>query len=266
MIVKQVFLIIKIEDIVGPKLPIRTGMDQERFDELCESIKRLGLIEPIVVKKKGRKFEIVAGHRRYLACKNLEMKTINAVLIGNLDADTEAVKFAENMVREEVHPVDEAVFLRAIMNNEKIDEYKLADKLGKSKTYIFDRLMILEYPDILKSAFLAGKVNYSHCRELRKIKDLEGLETYLNHAIDSGASCNVIKQWVSDYNTVRSTDSLERVSDVDGLGGQEPKVATIICECCKGEVDLNASRIIRACLPCVQALRETPVPVEAAKE
>jgi len=260
MIVKQVFLIVKLEDIIGPELPIRKGMDQERFDELCESIARLGLIEPIVVKKKGRKFEIVAGHRRYLACKNNEHKNMNCVLIGRKDADTEAVKFAENMVREEVHPIDEAVFMQAIMDREKIDEYELADKLGKGKSYIFERLLILQYPDILKAAFMAGQVNHSKCRELFKIKDLEGMETYLQHAIDSGASSQVIKQWVSDYNTVNRDENLERVTDTDGLGGREPKVATVVCECCKGEVELNQSRIVRACIPCIKVLNEQ-VPV-----
>ncbi len=262
MISKQVFLIVKTEDIIGPGVPIRKGMDQEKFDELCESVRTLGLIEPIVIVKKGKKFEIVAGHRRYLACKDNNMKTINCVLIGTKDADIEAVKYAENMVREDVHPIDEAVFMQAIMDKDKIDEYQLADRLGKGKSYVFERLQILKYPDILKAAFLADQVNYSKCRELYKLKDMEGLETYLTHAIESGASCGVIKQWVTDYNTVHREQSVERVEDYNRLGAQEPKQQTVVCECCKAEYSLNDTRIARVCQPCLVVLNQ---PVEVVQ-
>ena len=250
MALKQIYLVLPLEQVNEPDIPIRTDMDHDRFNELCESIKDIGLIEPIVVKKKGKKYEVVAGHRRLLACKALNLGKINCVLVGTKDADMEVVKFAENVVREDVHPIDEAVFLDSIMNRDKIKVEDLADMINKSTAYVWERLQILEYPVKLKEAFKNGVIRYSAARELFKIKDEVGLEQYLQHTIESGASSGVVKRWVLDYNSVTNVENIERVENIEGAGGSNFKPVQVVCDICNKSSSLDMTRVVRLCLDC----------------
>jgi len=247
---KQIYLVLPLEQINEPVLPIRSDMDHDRFNELCESIRSIGLIEPIVVKKDKKKYEVVAGHRRYLACRALNTGKINCVLIGSKDADMEAVKFAENVVREDVHPIDEAVFLASVMKRDKVDVEVMAEKMNKSTSYVWERLQILDYPDKLKDAFKNGVIKFSAARELFKIKDVAGLERYLEHTIESGASSGVVKRWVLDYNLVSSVEQVERVENIEGAGGSNFKPVQVVCDVCAQSSSLDGTRVARLCIGC----------------
>lgn len=247
---KQVYLVLRIDQVNEPELSIRTQFDGDKFNELCESIKSLGLIEPIVVKKKNKKFEIVAGHRRYLACKAIGEDSVNCVLVGTGDADVEAIKFAENVVREDVHPIDEATFLCGVMKVQKIKVEDLAKKINKSVAYIWERLQILEYPKELIVAFKENKIKYSVARELFKIKDINGLRLYLEHSIEGGATASIVKRWVQDYNSVSKQDSVEKVGDVVGNEIEYYEKISVVCDCCREKFSLDDTRVLRICKDC----------------
>ena len=183
--------------------PIRDH-DDEDISELVASIKEHGLLEPIIVRPLGRRFEVVAGNRRLRACKLLRYRRVKC-LITNL-GDTEAFEVAlvENMQRRTLDPLEEAIAFKNYC--EKFgwgSQTKLAKKLGKSQEYISHRLKLLELPDRVKAELRKGTLNPTAAQEIG----------WLNSE-DSIAALKVVKE--SRMNTrsvrrlVRSLNATER--------------------------------------------------------
>ncbi|MGC8579296.1 MAG: ParB/RepB/Spo0J family partition protein [bacterium] len=155
--------------------PEDEGNGYERnLDDLISSIKERGLIYPIIVRPKGSYFEIVAGNRRFEACKRLGWKFIPCIIEDIDDKDALLVNIIENLQRENLDPVTEAELFKKY-----IDKYgwgstsDLAKNIGKSVGYVSQRLALLKLPDTVKDMLRANIIKPSVARELVRLKDVK---------------------------------------------------------------------------------------------
>jgi len=197
---------IPISAIIPPKLPVRTRADERRIAELADSVKFLGLISPITVRPVGDRFEVVAGHRRFIATAMAGLPTIPAIVADADDSRSALIKLEENFQREDVNIVDEAYFYQRLLEELKIPISELAQKIRRSEEYIKDRLAILNWDPQFLEALATGKISFTAAKPLAKIPDKTDRLHYLNCAINAGATSLVTLGWLRAWQEKRPTE------------------------------------------------------------
>jgi ParB/RepB/Spo0J family partition protein len=166
---------VRIVDIDGiepnPEQP-RLAMDQAALDELAASIREHGVLQPILVRPIGpTTYQLIAGERRWRASKLAGLDTIPA-LIEEIDDDTALeISIIENLQREDLSPLDEAAMYERMVTDHGYSVRKLADKLGKDKGYVENRLRLADAPDEVRELVSLRKDTLSHAYELMKVQD-----------------------------------------------------------------------------------------------
>ena len=165
---------ISISDIsVNPFQP-RHFFSQESINELAESIKAKGLLQPILVRsKENGKFEIISGERRFRAMKRLEYKTVPAIIKNVKDSDMLEIGLAENLQREDLNPIEEAKGYKLLIDKFGYTQEQLSNIVHKSRPYIGNILRLLKLPDTVLQAIESGKISTSHARTLIREKNPE---------------------------------------------------------------------------------------------
>ena len=162
---KEIFEI-ALKDIMPNRFQPREIFDDEALQELAQSIKAHGVIQPIIVRKVGDKYEIIAGERRYRASQ-LAGKTTIPALVRDID-DKEAAKIAllENLQRKDLTPIEEAKTYQTILKLDNITQEELAQNLGKSQSAIANKLRLLNLDEEVQTALLNSKISERHARSL----------------------------------------------------------------------------------------------------
>ncbi|MDG6988606.1 MAG: ParB/RepB/Spo0J family partition protein [Nitrososphaerota archaeon] len=152
--------------------------------ELVESIKASGLIEPIVVRPKAKYFEIIAGNRRYHACRKLNFRRIPAIVVEMSDKEAYEAALAENLQRKTLDPIEEAESFRRYCEDYGWgSQSELARRLGKSQAYVAHRLRLLSLPESFKSVIRDGTLSASTAEEISRLKDSERQREILESAV-----------------------------------------------------------------------------------
>jgi ParB family chromosome partitioning protein len=165
-----------VSDFIEVKL-IRTPryVLRERFEEISDlaaSIDTYGLLEPILVRPQGGFFEIVAGHRRFLACKSLRWSKIPCVIQDLSDEEAYEASLSENIQRKSLNPIEEArAFKRYTSEFGWGSISKLAQKIGKSQEYVSNRIRLLNLPDEIVAKVISREISQTAARDLLKVKD-----------------------------------------------------------------------------------------------
>ncbi len=165
---------IDVNKIIPNKNQPRKIFDVKALEELSQSIKNYGIIQPITVRKiYDDIYEIVAGERRYRAVKLLNMDTIPAVVIEAKEEESAAMSLIENLQREDLHFIEEAAAYEKLIKEFGISQSQLAEKLGKSQSAIANKVRILKHPEAVKEKLREGNLTERHARAMLKITDEE---------------------------------------------------------------------------------------------
>jgi len=253
---KSGFVSVPVAVIDFPEYAMRGGHDSEKIQELAESIKRYGLINPITVRKSGSRFEVVAGARRFHAVKSLGIKVIECRIAYGDSLENELVKIHENIMREDVNVVDEAAFLAAIMKKQNIDQTRLSKMIGKSEAYVSERLKIGKWDDLTRDAVSSGSLSFSAARELSRIKDSAVRAEMIAHGVKSGASPATAKQWADDANQYTPEDDGAAVPEGTRTSDAADNIPRFPCVICGGVHSIVDLVTMRVCKKCKVALTE----------
>ena len=225
----------------------RSHFDDNSIKELSDSIKEQGLLMPILVKEdknsiNNKKFIIIAGERRWRACKSLKMKTINAIVIKNTSEKSDALAaIIENVQREDLSVLEEAIAYEKLIKNYKMKHEDIAKNTGKSRSYITNLLRVLSLNEEVKKFLNEKKISFGHARALlnapnqldlahKVIKDnmsVRQLEEFLREGEQKGKSNDFIKKSINlkDANIVDYEKYLSlklgykvEIKDKDGKG------------------------------------------------
>lgn len=167
-----------IKEIVPNRFQPRTIFDDERIEELAQTIRTHGIIQPIVVRQREGKYEIIAGERRFRAVTLLGWETIPAIIKEFNDSQTASVALIENLQREGLTAVEEAVAYQKLIELHGLTQESLAQRLGKGQSTIANKLRLLHLSEPVQQAIMERKISERHARALLSLKD-DALETKL---------------------------------------------------------------------------------------
>jgi ParB family chromosome partitioning protein len=165
--------LIPISEIVPNPHQPRTVFEDERIEELSQSIKTHGVIQPIVVRKRSGKFEIIAGERRWRASRKLGLDTIPAIVREMNDSQSASIALIENLQREGLTSIEEALAYQQLMEIHSLTQESLAQRLGKSQSTIANKIRLLHLSDPVKQALLNRTITERHARALLALNDEE---------------------------------------------------------------------------------------------
>ena len=180
---------LKIDKIVTNSNQPRKYFDNGKMSELKDSIKNSGLLQPITVRKiSNGKYEIVAGERRYRACRELGMESIPVIEMNVGDARGYELSILENIQRENLNPIEEAESYLMLMEVYGYTQEKLSEKLGKTRSSVSNKMRILKLPASVKEMVKKGEISYGHARTLLSLSDEKKIEEAAKEIINKGYS------------------------------------------------------------------------------
>lgn len=179
----------------------RKEFDEQSLREFADSIKEHGVIQPIIVKKSIKGYEIIAGERRTRASKMAGKETIPAIIREFTDQEMMEIALIENIQREDLNPIEEAEALAKIIESNGMTQEEAAKKFGKSRSYITNILGLLSLPEKTKKYVREGKISMGHARVLSKLSDPDQINDLANLIIEEGLS-------------VRETEKLTSTEDM----------------------------------------------------
>lgn len=252
---REVFRKLEIKQIDPPGDITRMEITDVDIAELASSIEEQGLLQPILVNKAGDRFEIVAGHRRYLAHKLLKRARIMCKVV-DIDPETVALQRAmENLQRKDLSPLEEGVIYFNLNTAHGLSIDNIAKRSGLSAGVVRRRMDILNMPELLQKAVHEKKVNATVAEELMMCGDPGHRDYLIQMASEHGVTRDVVRLWVSDWKKgLRAGKSAS-----EGGGGVrsilEPEIIYRACDVCKGPVDLAAVRELRMCPGCYRNIK-----------
>ena len=211
---------LKIDTIVTNSTQPRKYFDNGKMSELKDSIKNSGLLQPITVRKiSNGKYEIVAGERRYRACRELGMESIPVIEMNVGDARGYELSVLENIQRENLNPIEEAESYLMLMEVYGYTQEKLSEKLGKTRSSVSNKMRILKLPASVKEMVEKGEISYGHARTLLSLSDEKKIEEAAKEIINKGYSVRETERRVKVL--INKGNSSEKFSGDLGSRGKE---------------------------------------------
>ncbi|PTF66112.1 chromosome partitioning protein ParB, partial [Staphylococcus cohnii] len=183
----------------NPYQPRKT-FDQERLEDLAESIKLHGILQPIVLRKTISGYNIVVGERRYRASKLAGSTTIPAIVKVLSDEDMMELAVIENLQREDLNAIEEAESYRKLMDDLELTQQEVAQRLSKSRPYIANMLRLLQLPKEITQMVKDNKLSGAHGRTLLGIKDKQKMKSIAEQAFQESWSVRTLEQYVNENN------------------------------------------------------------------
>ena len=171
----------------------RKNFDETALQELANSIKEHGVFQPIIAKKSIKGYEIIAGERRVKASILAGKETIPAILRDFSDQDMMEIALLENLQRENLNALEEAIAYKKLIDELSLTQDKLAERLGKSRSHITNMLGLLSLPEEVKDMIMANKLSMSHARVLSKIEDSEKVKQLAEKIVVDGLSVREVE-------------------------------------------------------------------------
>ncbi len=179
---------LKITEVEPNRNQPRKNFDEEALDELAESIKRYGVIQPIIVVKKEDYYEIVAGERRWRASKKAGLKEIPAIVREGDERKNKEIALIENVQREDLNAYEKALGIKELMDEYGLTQQEVAEILGKSRSGIANTVRILNLDERVLELVKQGKLQEGHARTLLAIDDKDKQYKMAIKMIESGAT------------------------------------------------------------------------------
>ncbi len=220
---KKGTLTVPVEEVVPNRLQPRKTFEDGALSELAASIKEHGLMQPILVRKKGSNFEIIAGERRWRACQKAGLKSIEVIVKDLAEEQVFEWALIENIQREDLNPVEEAEAYRRLLDSSGLTQEQLATRVGKDRSTIANSLRLLKLPDEVRRQVIAGAISMGHARALLALDTPEAMVRMAREVVKKGLSVREVERAVRALKKPKA----EKEEDVDpyaALPGGRPAV------------------------------------------
>lgn len=154
----------------NPEQP-RTDISEESVDELADSIKKVGLLQPIIVRPLGDTYQIIAGERRWRAARRAGLEKIPVRVLPRTEVEALELALIENLQREDLNPIEEARGYKRLLSEHHMTQAELADKVSKSRSTITNALRLLDLPDEVQEMVYKGTITAGHARAILSVPD-----------------------------------------------------------------------------------------------
>ncbi|MBU0904213.1 MAG: nucleoid occlusion protein [Firmicutes bacterium] len=191
---------IPLMSIIPNRFQPRTIFDDSKIEELARTIHTHGVIQPIVVRKiENDQYEIIAGERRFRAMTKLEWSEVPAIVRNLSDKETASVALIENLQREELTAIEEALAYQKLLELHELTQEALAQRLGKGQSTVANKIRLLKLPDAIQESILKREISERHARALMPIKDEEVQISIFNEALEQNFNVKQLEKRVDEY-------------------------------------------------------------------
>ena len=195
-------------DLIDPSpLQPRSVFDDTKLDELAKSITTNGVVQPVLLRRKGERFELIAGERRFRAAIRANLNSIPAVVRNVQDNQVLEIALIENIQREDLNPIEEANAYRKLIDHLGLTQETLADRVGRDRSYVTNYLRLLRLPEDIQDLVQAGRLSAGHARTLLGVDHVDLQRRLARRIVDKDLS-------------VRATEELVRLSTQSLRSGQ----------------------------------------------
>jgi len=231
-------------------------IDSEDIEDLAQSISEIGLLQNILLAVDGDRYEIVFGHRRYLAYKHIGLTSIKAIVRTMSQEEIGVARATENISRADLTPIEEAATYLNLIENYGLTLEHIAKKLGRKVGTIKRRMDLLKMPPQLQKAVHAKSISMTVAEELWSIADMGELDYYLSFAVDGGCTREVARSWAKEWK-----DKKRRSENAGDGGGQsfapsQPRPVFVACDLCVGPMELGQEKVLRVCADCMKIIKQ----------
>jgi ParB family chromosome partitioning protein len=171
----------------------RLHFDEAEIEGLSESIKSVGLIQPIIVRKDNDRYFIVAGERRFRAVKRAGLSKIRAIVVSASEEENFSMALIENVQRQNLDPIEEAKAYRVLINRFKLKQSDVATRVGKGRESIANSLRLLNLPDEIQDALSAGRISVGHAKVLLSIESSDDQVSFCRQTVERGLSVRALE-------------------------------------------------------------------------
>lgn len=232
----------------------RSQLVMEKLEALADSIREIGVVNPIRLNLRGNRFEIESGHRRFLAARMAKLATVPCIVLGAGDVDQDVARFHENFFREDVNPVDEGRWFLRLAETKKWAVKDIARFCSRSSGYVTSRMNLVQGDARVLAALEAGQVNFSQGVEILRASD-EGVRSeLLRVAVENGATVSSQQLMRFDYERVNRSASSVAVPGGAPPGTYAEQKHLISCPACHGEYDVRYIYPLSVCKTCYDGL------------
>jgi ParB/RepB/Spo0J family partition protein len=261
---------IDLSSLLEPRNPARESFDEAKLYELIESIKEVGILEPLIVQKEGSRFRIQAGHRRFVAGRAAGLRRFPCMMYLEGQGLGEAIKHHENKFREDLNCAEEARHFQNLLANDcGGDVDRLCALVRERRGYVEDRLLLIEGDPTVFQALSDSAISIGVASELNKVRDQARRIMYLEAAMQGGATVRVVRDWRMKGNADDLIlGDVHLADDPNWFKPEAPalpsQMACYICESTDDSHDLDIMYVHRSCARAMQRLQEQKARVNAA--
>ena len=205
---KEEIVEIPLKELRSNPYQPRKVFDEEALQELADSIKEHGVFQPIIAKKSIKGYEIIAGERRVKASKLAGLKNIPAIIKEFSDEEMMEIALLENLQRENLTAIEEAVAYKKLLDNLNLTQEELAKRLGKSRSHITNTLGLLNLPEEAQKLITDNKISMGHARSLSKLNDEKQIKELIDRIINEDLSVRQIEEIISADNTLEKRNKI----------------------------------------------------------
>lgn len=198
----------------NPQQP-RQVFDSEKLSDLAASIKEVGVLQPVLLRKAGESYELVAGERRWLAAQQAGLRVIPAVVRNVGDQDSLEQSIIENLHRDDLNPLEEAAAYRRLMDEFGLAQHEVAVRVGRSRPTVANTVRLLELPDSIQRLLVAREISAGHARSLLAVSDRQIQKTLADRIVVEGLSVRQTEDLVRSLEEEGSADKTGAYFDRD---------------------------------------------------
>ena len=207
---QEVITMVNVNSIVPSKYQPRKTFDDKSLEELASSIKIHGILNPIILRVNGDKYEIVAGERRCRAARMAHLEEVPAIIVDFSDQQMMEIALLENIQREDLNAIEEAQAYQTMMEKLKLTQNELAKRIGKSRTHITNTLRLLNLPEKIQEYVLDGSLSMGHARALI--------------TLDKERALKIAKRVIDEKLSVRDVENIVKGFELQEARKNKPKV------------------------------------------
>ena len=245
---------IKIEKLKPAPFDGRMEVDQEADQELANSIKEMGVLEPLICRKVDNNVEIIAGSSRYRASKIAGLASLPCIIVKADDSLAEKIKLHENLKRQNLSHIDQALTFARLRTDFNMSEKDISELCGMSIPYVSQHICLLDSGDEIITAVQASEISFSVARELMQCKNPQDRNNLLHYAVGGGAAVQTVKRWVHTANSDREYTVQEIVTAPYETPVLPQPISTFFCKACEEPTVINEMVVIRLCPECNHAI------------
>ena len=213
-------LYVPLEKIRPSPLQPREDFDHQSMEELTQSIKEKGVIQPILVRRSGDSYELIAGERRFRAAKLLSLNEIPAIVKNVEDRDSLEIALIENIQRQSLNSIEEAHAYQYLIDKFKVTHERISEVLGKARVSVTNTLRLLKLPQEIQEEMKNGRISFAHGRALLEIEDLSQQRRLAGEIISKELSVRELENLIKSQ---RKRMPKQRI----GQGQRDPYVAVL---------------------------------------